>query len=39
LDKRILKKIKVSKSFNDLYDISNQILKGQIKGRTLIKVI
>ena len=39
LDKRILKKIKVSKSFNDLHDISNQILKGKIRGRTLIKVI
>ena len=39
LDKRILKKIKISKSFNDLHDISNQILKGQIRGRTLIKVI
>ncbi len=39
LDKNILKKIKVTKYFNDLQNISNKILKGEIKGRTLIKVI
>ncbi len=39
LDKRILKKIKTTRSFNDLKKISSEILKGKIKGRTIIKVI
>ena len=39
LDKSILKKIKTTRSFNDLKKISSEILKGKIKGRTVIKVI
>ena len=39
LDKSILKKIKTTRSFNDLKKISSEILKGKIKGRTIIKVI
>ena len=39
LDKSILKNIKTTRSFNDLKQVSSEILKGKIKGRTVIKVI
>jgi len=39
LDKKILKKIKITRSLNDLKKISSEILKGRIKGRTIVKVI
>ena len=38
LDKRILKRIKINKSLNDLKDISKKIINGKIRGRTVIKI-
>ena len=32
-------KIKITRSLNDLKKISSEILKGRIKGRTIVKVI